>query len=145
MKLVFWGEKCRDFSAVALVLRRWWLVAVKPCAFPYSFRGLLLPVALTLVFAFAFALLGMETPVKGLCLPVYFHSPVTTFIIGGIFTLLSTCSVPLYHTRVQTCCHPLTGLPHNHEQPLSGVRSLIDARRMVASVSGMHLCMSHLP
>lgn len=70
------------------------MVAVKPCAFPYSFRGLLLPVVLTLVFAFAFVLMGIETPIKGLCLSVYFHSPVTAFIIGGIFILLSTSSVP---------------------------------------------------
>lgn len=83
------------------------MVAVKPCAFPYSFSGLLRPVVLVLVFAFAFVLLGIETPIKGLCLSMYFHSPVTTFIIGGIFILLSTCSVPAYHTRVQTCCHPL--------------------------------------
>lgn len=65
------------------------------------------PVVLALVSAFAFVLMGMETPIKGLCLSVYFRSPVATFVIGGICTLLSTCSVPAYHTRAQTCCHPL--------------------------------------
>lgn len=89
-------------------------------------------VVLTLVFTFASVLMGMKTPIKGLCLSVYFSYFSNYFYYwwkaSRIVTLLSACSVPTYHTcpNFLLSPHTLTGSPHNHEQPLSGVRSLMD-------------------
>lgn len=58
--------KCSSFNPEKM------MVPVKPCALLTVLEDCYFPVVLTLVFTFAFVLMGMKTPIMGLCLSVYF-------------------------------------------------------------------------